>query len=87
MKAQICDDTIRVRLNKYAAMARTECPNVPEKVHQHLWRHTRAMHLYLHGMDLTLKGKQSKKQWGMILSVLKVLMRLTMKKNSNGYTA
>ena len=54
VKAQICDDTIRVRLNKYAAMARTECPDVPEKVHPHLWRHTRAMHLYQHGMDLTL---------------------------------
>lgn len=54
MKTQICDDTIRVRLNKYAAIARTECPDVPEKVHPHLWRHTRAMHLYQHGMDLTL---------------------------------
>ena len=54
VKAQICDDTIRVRLNKYAAMARTECPDVPEKVHPHLWRHIRAMHLYQHGMDLTL---------------------------------
>lgn len=54
VKTQICDDTIRVRLNKYASMARAECPDVPEKVHPHLWRHTRAMHLYQHGMDLTL---------------------------------
>ena len=27
---------------------------VPERVHPHLWRHSRAMHLYQHGMDLTL---------------------------------
>lgn len=54
MKTQICDDTIRVRLNKYASIARSTCNDVPEKVHPHLWRHTRAMHLYQHGMDLTL---------------------------------
>ena len=51
---KICDDTIRVRMNIYAARAREKCPDVPERVHPHLWRHTRAMHLYQHGMDLTL---------------------------------
>lgn len=54
MKTKICDDTIRVRMNKYASIAKKDCPEVPEKVHPHLWRHTRAMHLYQHGMDLTL---------------------------------
>lgn len=54
MRTKICDNTIRVRMNKYASIARKECPEVPEKVHPHLWRHTRAMHLYQHGMDLTL---------------------------------
>lgn len=29
------------------------CPEVPEKIHPHIWRHSRAMHLYQHGMDLT----------------------------------
>lgn len=51
---KICDDTIRVRMNIYAEMARKECNEVPERVHPHLWRHSRAMHLYQHGMDLTL---------------------------------
>lgn len=51
---KICDDTIRVRMNIYAEMARQECSEVPERVHPHLWRHSRAMHLYQHGMDLTL---------------------------------
>ena len=53
-REQICDDTIRARMNKYAAIAKETCRDVPEKVHPHLWRHSRAMHLYQHGMDLTL---------------------------------
>ncbi len=48
------DDAVRIRLQKYADSARLKCPEVPEKVYPHLWRHTRAMHLYQHGMDLTL---------------------------------
>lgn len=50
----MCDDTARLRIQKYATSARAKCPDVPESVHPHLWRHTRAMHLYQHGMDLTL---------------------------------
>ena len=38
----------------YDTAARLVCPDVPEKVYPHLWRHSRAMHLYQHGMDLTL---------------------------------
>ena len=33
---------------------RAKCQEIPAHVHPHLWRHTRAMHLYQHGMDLTL---------------------------------
>lgn len=50
----MCDDTVRVRIQIYADKARLECSEVPETVYPHLWRHTRAMHLYQHGMDLTL---------------------------------
>ena len=50
----ICDDTVRLMMQKYADSARVKCPQIPERVHPHLWRHTRAMHLYQHGMDLTL---------------------------------
>ena len=46
----MCDDTVRLRIQKYAASAREKCPDVPLNVHPHLWRHTRAMHLYQHGI-------------------------------------
>jgi integrase/recombinase XerD len=48
------DDNIRKFLNEYGAAARLVCSEVPENVYPHLWRHSRAMHLYQHGMDLTL---------------------------------
>lgn len=54
IRSAMCDDTARLRIQKYAEQARESCPDVPERVHPHLWRHTRAMHLYQHGMDLTL---------------------------------
>lgn len=41
-------------LQKYGEKARLVCPAVPEKVHAHQFRHSRAMHLYQEGMDLTL---------------------------------
>lgn len=50
----ICDDTVRLMMQKYADSARAKCPEIPDHIHSHLWRHTRAMHLYQHGMDLTL---------------------------------
>lgn len=46
--------TVRLMMQKYADSARAKCPEIPEHVHPHLWRHIRAMHLYQHGMDLTL---------------------------------
>lgn len=54
IRLPLCDDTMRIRLQKYADIARKECNEVPEKVYPHLWRHTRAMHLYQNGMDLSL---------------------------------
>lgn len=52
--APMSDDNVRRFMKKYAAMARMECTEVPDSVYPHLWRHSRAMHLYQHGMDLTL---------------------------------
>lgn len=54
IRKPVCDDTVRLMMKKYADTARMKCPEIPEQVHPHLWRHTRAMHLYQHGMDLTL---------------------------------
>ena len=48
------DDNVRKFLRRYGASARRSCPEVPENVHPHLWRHSRAMHLYQHGMALSL---------------------------------
>jgi site-specific recombinase XerD len=45
---------IRKFLNIYGESARKICSEVPLSVHAHLWRHSRAMHLYQQGMDLTL---------------------------------
>lgn len=51
-KAQMCDDTARYRIQRHVAAAKGHCPEVPDNPHPHMWRHTRAMHLYQHGMDL-----------------------------------
>ena len=45
---------VRYMLQKYGEQARRICPEVPENVYPHLFRHSRAMHLYQEGMDLTL---------------------------------
>lgn len=54
VKTAVCDDTMSIRIQRYADEARIHCPDIPLRVHHHMWRHTRAMHLYQHGMDLTL---------------------------------
>jgi site-specific recombinase XerD len=45
---------VRDMIKDYGVLARTRCAEVPENVYPHLLRHSRAMHLYQHGMDLTL---------------------------------
>jgi site-specific recombinase XerD len=51
-KVQMCDDTARYRIQRHVAAAKKKCPEVPDNPHPHMWRHSRAMHLYQHGMDL-----------------------------------
>jgi len=46
--------TIRKLIISYAKSAREHCKEVPEHVTPHMIRHSRAMHLYQRGMDLTL---------------------------------
>ena len=50
---RLSEDTAAYWLTQYGAMAREICPEVPSRVHPHLLRHTRAMHLYQAGMPLT----------------------------------
>jgi site-specific recombinase XerD len=45
---------IRLFIKQYGDAARKHCIEVPENVHPHLWRHSRAMHLYQQGMSLVL---------------------------------
>ncbi|MCF8568530.1 site-specific integrase [Alicyclobacillus tolerans] len=53
-KHQMSDDNVAKFMAKYANMARTKCISVPERVHPHLFRHARAIHLYRGGMPLPL---------------------------------
>jgi len=50
----LSDRRIRYLLKDYSNKAREHCSEVPENVHPHMFRHSRAMHLYQNGMDLTL---------------------------------
>jgi len=47
-------DCIEKFIKRYGALARQYCIEVPVNTHPHLFRHSRAMRLYQHGMDLTL---------------------------------
>ena len=49
---RLSTDAISVLLKNYGERARRRCPDVPPRVHPHLLRHTRAMHLYQSGMPL-----------------------------------
>ena len=51
---QLSHDCVAKFIRKYGELARTVCPEVPANVHAHQFRHSRAMHLYQNGMDLTL---------------------------------
>ncbi len=51
---QISPDTIASFMKKYALSAQNESIDFPKKLHPHMLRHTRAIHLYRAGMPLPL---------------------------------
>lgn len=53
IKGKMSDDNVSSFLKKYAKAARQKCPEVPARIHAHLFRHTRAMHLYQAGIPLS----------------------------------
>lgn len=44
-------------IQKYADMARNTCQSIPEKVYPHMFRRTRATHLYRNGVELELVSR------------------------------
>lgn len=48
------DDNVSRFMKKYGVSAKVGCPEVPDKLHPHLFRHSRAIHLYRAGMPLSL---------------------------------
>ena len=52
IRHSLSTDTISVLVKNYGERARRTCSEVPSRVHPHLFRHTRAMHLYQSGMPL-----------------------------------
>jgi len=47
-------DTAATFMKTYGENAKNMCPDMPSRVHPHILRHTRAMHLYRNGMPLAL---------------------------------
>lgn len=53
--AGVCKDiTVQLFMKEYGRTAREVCPDIPEQVHPHQLRHTRAIHLYRGGMPLSI---------------------------------
>ena len=48
------DDNVARFIHQHAATAKTRCPDMPARVHPHMLRHSRAMHLYQAGMPLAM---------------------------------
>jgi len=53
-RARMSDDNVARFIRQHATTARARCPDVPARVHPHMLRHSRAMHLYQAGMPLAL---------------------------------
>ena len=54
LRRSMTSDNARKLIKAYGTLARRNCVEVPENVHPHMFRHSRAMHLYQHGMPLLL---------------------------------
>jgi site-specific recombinase XerD len=52
--SQMSDDNVSRFMKKYGSAAKEICSEVPDNIHPHLFRHSRAIHLYRAGMPLAL---------------------------------
>lgn len=53
-RTQMSIDNVEKFVARYGKRARETSPDVPEHLYPHMWRHSRAMHLYRNGMPLPL---------------------------------
>jgi site-specific recombinase XerD len=53
-RMQMSADTVALFMKKYRESAIKKCSDMPEHLHPHMLRHTRAMHLYRQGMPIHL---------------------------------
>ncbi len=53
-RTQMSADTAALFMKNYGTEAHALCDDVPEHIHPHMLRHTRAMHLYRQGMPIHL---------------------------------
>lgn len=51
-QCRMSEDNVAAFCKKYGEMARKVCPTMPKRVHPHMLRHSRAMHLYQEGVPL-----------------------------------
>jgi site-specific recombinase XerD len=84
---RISVDSVAWMLKKYGEAARMECPEVPERIHPHQLRHSRAQHLYQDGMPLSyiaeFLGHASMNTTNVYASADTSMMRAAIEKASN----
>lgn len=54
LREKLSQDAVEKFIRKYGERAKESCNEVPEKVYPHMFRHSRATHLYRSGMQLAL---------------------------------
>lgn len=54
VRSQMSIDNVEKFIARYGKMAHEASPKVPEHIYPHMWRHSRAVHLYRNGMPLPL---------------------------------